>query len=298
MGCKPISDNATRLYSKGEYPGYSLATGLPDRSEAQHRRLELFGVAESIDLHCHCLPDVDDGPKTMDESLDLCRALVEDGITIVVATPHQLGRYEGQNNPIEIRQKVHQLNEQLISQHISLRVVPGGDIRIDERIVKLVTEDRILTLAETGKYLLLELPTHVPIDPTPLLQAIRRGGIEAILTHPERYPYLDKNPDHIHQWVREGLLLQITAGSLLGHFGSKAQRLSWRWLDEGVVSLIATDAHNTTNRRPIMSEAISAILQRFGARVASILCLKNPLAVFLGQPIRPITGDQAYVEQK
>src|SRR5205823_5312387 len=116
---------------------------------------------QCVDVHCHILAGVDDGPVGLDETLALCRALVRDGITNVIATPHQLGRFDGRNLPAEIRAAVAELQATLDSRRIPLRVAPGGEVRVDERIPELLRQDRILTLADNGKYLLLELPTAV-----------------------------------------------------------------------------------------------------------------------------------------
>src|ERR1700722_9482966 len=92
----------------------------------QRERLERFAVRQSVDIHCHCLPCVDDGPSTLVESLELCRGLVEDGITIAIATPHQLGRYHGRNNAASVRQAVAALNRSLAVEAIPLQLVAGA----------------------------------------------------------------------------------------------------------------------------------------------------------------------------
>ena len=107
-----------------------------------------------VDIHCHCLPGLDDGPKNMLESLALCRGLVDDGITVVIATPHQLGQYDGYNEPAKVRESVLQLNKELENNKINLTVMPGGDVRIDERISDFIDSDKIHTLADGKKYIL------------------------------------------------------------------------------------------------------------------------------------------------
>lgn len=113
-----------------------------------------------VDIHCHCLPGLDDGPATMSESLALCRALVDEDTTTVIATPHQLGRFSECNDVAQIKEVVLSVNEELRSNAIALRVVPGADVRVDERICRLLEEDKVLTLADGGKYILLELPAR------------------------------------------------------------------------------------------------------------------------------------------
>src|SRR4030042_2002934 len=138
------------------------------------------------DIHCHCLPGLDDGPSTMKEALALCRMLAAEGIATIVATPHQLGRFESFNEAATVREAVNNLNESLKNNAIPVEVVPGGEVRVDERICKLLESDRILTLADGGKYLLLELPYQVFIDIEPLLIELASMDIQSIISHAER----------------------------------------------------------------------------------------------------------------
>ena len=108
------------------------------------------------DIHCHCLPGLDDGPRSMGEALLLCQALVEDGITEVIATPHQLGRFDGCCDAPSVRRAVAQLNQTLRQSDIVLTVLPGADVRLDERILPLLEADNVLTAGDGGLYLLLE----------------------------------------------------------------------------------------------------------------------------------------------
>src|SRR5215831_6565428 len=127
----------------------------------QKSRLARFGVSQCVDIHCHVLPGIDDGPRSLDESLTLCRSLMRDGITTVIATPHQLGRYDGHNCAKEVRRRVAELQTILDQKKIPLKILSGGEVRIDERITKLLHDDHILTLADGKRYLLLELPSSV-----------------------------------------------------------------------------------------------------------------------------------------
>src|SRR5215207_1514833 len=105
---------------------------------AQRHRQERLAVSDSVDLHCHCLPGLDDGPASLPEALELCRGMVADGTTVAIATPHQLGRYEGRNEGDAVRRAVDELNRTLAAEGVPLRVLPGGDVRIDERIPRLL----------------------------------------------------------------------------------------------------------------------------------------------------------------
>jgi protein-tyrosine phosphatase len=251
--------------------------------EAEHVGDDRFAREHYVDIHCHCLPGLDDGPATMSESLALCRALVNENITTVVATPHQLGRFSECNEAAQVREAVLTLNEKLKSNDIALGVMAGADVRVDERICQLLEADKVLTLTDGGKYILLELPHEVFIDIEPLLADLGSMGIQSIISHPERHPGLTKEPDILAKWLERPAHLQVTAGSLLGCFGSATEKFGWGLLGSGRASLVATDCHNLDGRRPCMKAAFKRISDRLGETVARLVCIENPLRVLKGQ---------------
>jgi len=238
-----------------------------------------------VDIHCHCLPGLDDGPVTMSESLALCQALVDEGVTAVIATPHQLGRFCECNDAAQVREMVFDVKEQLKENNIALSVMPGADVRIDERICQLLEADNVLTLADGGKYILLELPHEVLIDIEPLVVDLASMGIQAILSHPERHHGLVKEPNILLKWLELPVHLQVTAASLLGDFGRAAQRFGWQLLSSGCACLVATDCHDLDARRPRMNAAFECIANELGETTARLVCIENPLRVLKGQDI-------------
>jgi protein-tyrosine phosphatase len=252
----------------------------------QRSRLARFGVSQCVDVHCHVLPGIDDGPKNLDESLTLCRSLMRDGITTVIATPHQLGRYDGHNSAAQVRQRVAELQGILDEKKIPLTILSGGEVRIDERIGKLLHEDHILTLGDGKKYLLLELPSSVAIDPAVLMPRLKDANVTVILAHAERYDNLQTEPNCARAWVDAGAVLQVNAGAPVGAFGKSAARAAWDWLSRGWVSLIATDAHSVDTRRPRFTDAIEAIAQKLGEDVARCVCIENPIRVAEGKELQ------------
>jgi protein-tyrosine phosphatase len=241
--------------------------------------------AEYVDIHCHCLPAVDDGPKNIYESLALCQSFVDDGISVAIATPHQLGQFDGCNTSIKIRQAVSELNRELESNNIPLTIMPGGDVRIDERICKLIETDEILTLADGKKYILLELPSEIFIDIESLLCDLADMGIHSIISHPERHFVLNRQYNILQKWLRHPVYLQITAGSLIGEFGQKAKAAAWKFLSLGWTSFVATDAHNLNGRRPQMKTAYKHISMKLGQKLAHTVCIENPIRVLEGREI-------------
>jgi len=238
-----------------------------------------------VDVHCHVLPGVDDGPTDMAASMEMCRALVNDGISTVIATPHQLGRYEGANSPAQVRAAVAELMVEIEKLGLPLTVLPGADVRVHERLVDMIEQDRVTTIADKGKHILLELPHETLIDLTFLNRALMNRGIQGIMTHPERHHALRRKPELLARWIADGMLVQITAGSLIGLFGPNSQNNAWDLIDAGMVHIVATDAHDHEQRPPVFTEAFEVLEEDIGRAMAEQICLVNPLMVLEGEHI-------------
>jgi protein-tyrosine phosphatase len=255
---------------------------------AQQARQRLFGVAELVDVHCHCLPGLDDGPGTADEAVALCRALVADGTTTVLATPHQFGPYDLANSADRIRAAVRDLQRALDAAAVPLTVHPGADVRVDERLVPMVRDGGVLGLGPMGRHVLLELPHEAFVDLRGLIRELAGLGRLAVVSHPERHPHLVRRPEALVRWLDAGATLQVTAGSLVGAFGPAAEAAAWQWLEQGMVAVVASDAHDARRRPPAMTAAIERISARLGSAFARTVCVDNPLAVLRGQDVPPV----------
>jgi protein-tyrosine phosphatase len=258
----------------------------------QAARLNEFNVPRTVDIHCHCLPGFDDGPQSVEDALALCSALVADGITTVVATPHQLGRYDLANSAEDVRSAVDLLNAELKDRETPLEVLTGGDVRVDERIPRLIESGRLATVADAGQHILLELPHELFIDPVSTIDSLRASGIQAVLTHPERYAYLHNVQEFANNCLEHGAVLQITSGSLLGDFGRRAYDEAWRLVLSGMAGLVASDAHDTKRRPPRMTAAIAALKQTVGPALTRVSTIENPLRIVNGEFIQPHRSDQ------
>ncbi len=201
---------------------------------------------------------------------------MRDGFTDVIATPHQLGRYDGVNWAAEVRQGVANLQTALQRERIPLRIHAGAEVRIDERIPSLLAADRLLTLADGGEYLLLELPTSSNIDPQAVAGVLAAANVHIILAHAERYDSLRRDPGLAKAWLDANIILQVNASSLLDEAPTGSREAALAWLGQGWIALIATDSHGVTTRRPRMTEAMEFIEREFGAEIAKQLCLTNP----------------------
>jgi protein-tyrosine phosphatase len=216
-----------------------------------------------IDLHCHILPNVDDGPRDMTESVEMAKQALGQGIKTIIATPHHKNeKYE--NHGQTIFRQVEELNRVLKSENLDLTVLPGQETRIFGEMVEGLESGEILPLNQ-GKYVLVELPSgHVPRYTGQLMFDIQLKGFVPVIVHPERNQEIIENPEVLYQLVKKGALTQVTASSVTGHFGKTIKKFSHQLLEANLTHFIASDAHNTTSRGFKMDEAYSTVEKVFG----------------------------------
>jgi protein-tyrosine phosphatase len=231
-----------------------------------------------IDLHCHILPGLDDGASTLAASLQMASALVEDGVKVVACTPHILpGLYK--NSGPHIRQAVADLQQRINEKGIPLRLVTGADNHVTPDFVEQLKRGELLSLADS-RYVLVEPPHHVaPPRLRELFFELVVAGYVPVLTHPERLTWINSHYESIRQLVQAGVWLQLTAGSLAGAFGKNARYWSERMLEDGVVHILATDAHDISRRPPNLSEGRDLAARRIGDREAVHLVVTRPEGV-------------------
>ncbi|MDQ0154201.1 tyrosine-protein phosphatase [Robertmurraya andreesenii] len=217
-----------------------------------------------IDIHSHILSGIDDGAKELDDSLDLARMAVQEGIHTIIATPHHKnGRYE--NAKPVILQRVKELNQVLEQENIPLTVLPGQEPRIYGDIIPDYENGEILTLNDGDQYLFIELPSnHVPRYTEQLLFDIQMKGLTPIIVHPERNQELMEQPDTLYQLVKKGALTQITAASVAGFFGKNIKKFSLQLIDANLTHFVSSDAHNISSRSFKMVEALDVIEKKYG----------------------------------
>jgi protein-tyrosine phosphatase len=216
-----------------------------------------------IDLHCHILPNVDDGPKELAESVEMARQAVEQGIKTIIATPHHRNeKYE--NHGQTIFGQVEEFSRVLKSENIDLTVLPGQETRIFGEMVEGLESGEILPLNQ-GKYVFVELPSgHVPRYTGQLLFDIQLKGFIPVIVHPERNQEIIENPEVLYQLVKKGALTQVTASSVSGHFGKTIKKFSLQLIEANLTHFVASDAHNTSSRGFKMVEAYDVIAKNFG----------------------------------
>jgi protein-tyrosine phosphatase len=233
-----------------------------------------------IDLHCHVLPGIDDGPRTIEESVELARAAEAAGIQTIVATPHVSSRYR--NRAQGIARLVAELNERLGREGIAVEIRTGAEIALTA--ISELEPGELSRLALGGGGWLLVEPPFTPVAPgiEGAIVDLRRAGHELVLAHPERCPAFQREPRMLRQLASAGVLMSITAGSLSGRFGGDVKRFAHQLVQEGLIHNAASDAHDLKGRPP----GIARELER--ANLASMtgwLAEEVPRAILTGSEI-------------
>jgi protein-tyrosine phosphatase len=216
-----------------------------------------------IDIHCHILPGIDDGARSLDDTLDMARAAVNEGIQTIIATPHH--KNSKYDNPQGIiLQKIEQVNKALSNEGIDLKILPGQEVRIYGEVIEDFDKKEILTLNHT-QYLFVEFPSnHVPRYAETLLFDLQLKGITPIIVHPERNQEIIERPEVLYNLVKKGALSQVTASSVSGHFGKKIRNFSFQLIEANLTHFIASDAHNVSSRGFKMAETMDVIESKYG----------------------------------
>lgn len=245
-----------------------------------------------IDIHCHILPGFDDGPASMEESIDMARLASQHGIDRLVATPHSallVGRSYG---AVQIRAAVERLRGALAEQNVPVEVMPGIEAHISPNMERELGQGTALTL-NGSRYLLLELPfSMMPLFAEQAIKDLRHGRRVPILAHPERLEYFQHDPNRLGQLVRLGALVQLTADSLVGGFGPRSRAAAEIMLLHGMAHFLASDAHDARSRPPALDEARRAAAKLVGDEAADALVADNPLAVIDDVQLMPVEPEK------
>lgn len=254
-----------------------------------------------VDIHSHILSGFDDGASSDAESLEMARAAVKGGTSLMAATPH----YDIENPAYELEHvsgEVARLNLLLIEEGIPLTLVPGLEVRISAGLHRLAMHSasgsaacgpgwrqepflplQSLTLGGSGVFLLLDLPMgSMPIATPEILFQIRLSGFHPVLAHPERNRHLLDNPGLLSDFCEQGALLQVNSGSLTGIFGRETRREALRLVSSGTAHLVASDSHSVRARGPSLEAAASVIGKAAGRECARCLLEDNPARVLKG----------------
>jgi len=234
-----------------------------------------------VDIHSHILPEVDDGPKTWDVCVAMCRAAVADGITHMVATPHANDRYAYDREYSQ--QLVAHLQQQVGD---ALKIGLGCDFHLSYDNLQDAVAHPARYAIEGTRYLLVEFSNYsIPQRIMDSLLRLGDCGLTPIVTHPERNPILRENLPRVAEWAEQGCVIQMTGSALTGAWGDRTRRAALWLLEHRAVHVLATDAHDMEKRPPVLSTARNAAAGICGEEIAEALVETNPHAIVTNQPL-------------
>lgn len=236
-----------------------------------------------VDLHCHILPGLDDGPDSAAESAEMCRLAADDGITDIVATPHAFD--DRHDVSLERRDAcIEKFNAILRTRGLNLRLRPGAEVRLVPRLSERLRAPKRLCIAGS-RYMLVELPPVMPANLDEELYRLQLRGCVPILAHPERHACIQRNPDMLLHLVSSGVLTQITAQSLLGEFGETCRSCAELLVQNRTAHFVASDAHSSSDRPPLLARARARIEDIAGPGEARAMFQDRPHAVLQNRPV-------------
>jgi protein-tyrosine phosphatase len=235
-----------------------------------------------IDLHTHILPGVDDGVKTEDDAIEFARVAAADGVRTIVATPHYRDGFYLNARP-EVLAGVVALNARLTAEKIPIQVLPGAEVHVSADIIERVTSRHAPTLADNGRTVLFELSmSQYPVDLENLVFRMRLAGLQVLFAHPERIRYFQDDVARYEEVIRLGAYGQITTGSVTGTFGDDVMEFSEELARKRLVHVVASDAHNTRGRPPVLSTSLQRLSAWMGEAYARKMVDEFPGAFVAG----------------
>ena len=234
-----------------------------------------------FDMHCHILPHLDDGACSLAESVAMARMAVESGVRVMAATPHCAG-----DRTREVYAAWQLLKEALEENEIPLKLFLGMEIFGTPETARMLSEKQLFTLNDS-QYPLIEFSFRSDgLEETRILHSVCKAGFRPVVAHPERYSYVQQDPRLLDRWVRMGCLIQVNRGSLLGRFGSRAQRLAFALVERGFATVVASDAHSPRVRTPWLADVEQLLSEEIAPRCADLLLRENPRKILKNEVIR------------
>jgi protein-tyrosine phosphatase len=235
-----------------------------------------------VDIHSHILWGLDDGAETFEDSVEMIQMAADGGTTDIVATPH--ANHDYRFDPQVVEQRIAELQKAVGCGRIQIHY--GCDFHLMfENIEDALREPKKYTINH-GKYLMVEFADSViPPNINDVFHNLRVSGIQSIITHPERNPALQRSPQRLEDFIQQGCFAQVTSQSLLGLFGKHAEQWGWKWMEQGLIHFVASDAHEVRRRTPGLKDAYDVVAKKMGAPRAEQLFIANPGAVIQSAPL-------------
>lgn len=227
-----------------------------------------------IDLHCHILPEVDDGAKCMGEAIEMAMIAKEDGIKKIIATPHYHPEFKYLKGQ-ELNKVYEEFKNELNKNEIDIEIYIGNEIYFTYDLIDNISELDFYTL-NNSKYILIEFPpTNFPSNLCNIVYELKQKGFIPVLAHVERYMKVHDDPEIIYDCIKTGAIIQINGSSIMGKNGKELQRLCNLLISRNMVHLVSSDAHGSGRRRPLLKEAYEYIEKKFSKDLADELFINN-----------------------
>lgn len=241
-----------------------------------------------VDIHCHILPNVDDGASGMDEAMVMARLAVESGVSAIAATPHFYGNRDSLEQIPVIMDRFDALQAEIKGAGLPLKLYPGVEVLSTPETPKLAAK-RLLPTLGRGNYFLTEFffdENAVFMDQT--LKQIAALGYTPLIAHPERYFAVQKDTRTVQRWFREGYAIQVNKGSVLGAFGARSEMAAKDLLRGGFAHVVASDAHHADRRTPHMGRVVQWCREELGPEYTQVLFSDNPGRIIMGREPVPV----------
>lgn len=244
-------------------------------------------VPPLVDTHCHLLAGLDDGPKTTEDALAMCRRAYEQGVRHSVALAHQNEQYPD-NTPDRLRAACKQLQADLVTAGMAdFQVYPCAEVMVRVDLTEAWDRGELLSVSDHGMYVLLEMPHGLCVELAWLVEQMITKGVRPILAHAERSPELLHDPEAVERLIRAGCLIQVSSMGLTRPGRSADVRALKEWLRRGIAHVLGSDGHSPRRRPPDLLDAYHQIRNWAGVEVADRIASVNGLAVLRGEPLRP-----------
>ena len=237
-----------------------------------------------IDFHTHILPNIDDGSRSIEETFNLIKEAKSVGFEAIISTSHYIEEYYETNTP-EREVWINAIYENLQAKNIDINLYLGNEIYLSENIIKLLEEGKASTINDTS-YVLFEMPLNAePMNLYDIIYEMMQYKLVPILAHPERYSFVQKEPELIYDLIEKGVLMQANFGSILGIYGEKAQIIVKKFFESNMIHFLGTDVHRQNSIYPKVPEALAQITKIIGVQKVDELTKINPRLVLHNKKI-------------
>ncbi|SDD80518.1 tyrosine-protein phosphatase [Sporomusa acidovorans] len=250
-----------------------------------------------LDLHCHIIPNIDDGAKNLETSLEMLRIAQQNGTKGIIATPHAI---EGEWLPSwkQILEGCELLRQEGAKAGLDIPTYPGAEVAIHQDILNIIQGPGPYCL-NGGRYMLVELPAmEIPGFTEDFFFTLQTREITPILAHPERHPILAKNPELLVEWIQRGIMTQINGTSLIGKMGERAKNLAELLLQRDMVHCIGSDAHSAGHRNPDLTAAVKKVVSIAGEKKAKCIIATNPENVINSRDVEMFVVKEGNISKK